>query len=143
MMLALLLACAASATQDSAPAPGAKLVAPEGFAVDLIDSFRSTKTVDDEQQISKMALAFVGAPFPDDYNVLRVPGWVDNRSKQDFKTVTIEIQLLDEKKAKKEKVTYEVADVPAGTRKTFDVNAGTLPSTREATIQIVKVEVVQ
>lgn len=43
MMQALVLACAAFAAQDSATGPSAKLIAPEGFAVDLIDSTPSLR----------------------------------------------------------------------------------------------------
>ena len=108
-----------------------------------LDPFRSTKTINVKAQIDKLTIAFVGAPYPDDYNVLRLPGWIDNKSKQKFRSATVQIQLLDEKGAKKEKITYDVENLDPQTRTTFDINAGTLPATYKAEIQVTKVEVIQ
>jgi hypothetical protein len=109
---------------------------------EALDPFRPATTVTDSEQIDQMALAFVGTPYPDDYSLLRIPGWVDNQSKQKLRTVTLEIQLLDEKGAKKEKITYDVTDVEPNTRTTFDINAGTLPPSRTATVAITKIEAI-
>lgn len=107
-----------------------------------LDFLKPTTTINDPGQINKVALGFVGSPFPDDYGILRIPGWVDNRSNKKMRRVTLQIQLLDEKSAKKEKITYVVTDIEPATRKTFDLNAGTLPSSRSATISIQQLEVV-
>ncbi|HET6351072.1 MAG TPA: hypothetical protein VFG89_02930 [Coriobacteriia bacterium] len=110
---------------------------------DIMQSFRPTKAITNQKQIDSMTLGFVREPYSDDYNNLRVPGWVDNRSKQDMKSISVEIQLMDEKQQKKEKITYDIQNVKAGTRQTFDINAGTIPPGRTATIKIKKLEVIQ
>lgn len=109
----------------------------------VLDPWRPVTTVSDPAKVNEMTLAFVGAPFPDDYGLLRVPGWVDNKSSQKMRTVTLEIQLLDEKGAKTEKISYDVENIDPMTRKTFDINAGTLPSSRTATISISQVELIK
>ncbi len=107
-----------------------------------LDMLKSSQSVTEAEQIAAVALGWVGSPFPDDYGLLRVPGWVENRSTQKIRSATVEIQLLDEDGNKKEKVSYEVTDIAPGARKTFDINAGTLPSSRTATIAITRVELI-
>ena len=111
------------------------------FAPGAMDPFRSVQRVTDEDKVNEMALAFVSAPYTDDYQVMRVPGWFDNLSKSEMRAARLEIQLLDEDGAKKEKITYDLKDIPAQTRKTFDINAGTISGARDATIKVVWVEV--
>lgn len=119
------------------------LVAYVVMTPEVLQNFRPTKVISDAKQIDKMTLGFVREPYADDYNNLRVPGWIDNRSKQDMKVVSVEIQLLDEKQQKKEKITYDIQNVAAGTRETFDINAGMVPPGRTAQITIKKVEVIE
>ena len=111
------------------------------FSPGAMDPFRSVQKVTDEDKVNEMALAFVSAPYTDDYQVMRVPGWFDNLSKSEMRAARLEIQLLDEDGAKKEKITYDLKDIPAGTRKTFDINAGAISGARDATIKVVWVEV--
>jgi hypothetical protein len=113
------------------------------FVPDAMNVFRSVERITNEEQVNEMALAFVTSPYTDDYDVLRVPGWFDNLSKSEMRAARLEIQLLDEDGAKKEKITYDVQDIPANTRKTFDINAGTISGDRTATIKVVWVEVYQ
>jgi ABC-type glycerol-3-phosphate transport system substrate-binding protein len=103
----------------------------------------TTTTVTDQTQIGEKAIAFAASPFSDDYGLLRLTGYVDNLSESEFRAVTIEIQLSDADGNKKEKITHTLKDVPAKSRKTFDINAGTLPATRTAAIAITSIEVVQ
>lgn len=105
------------------------------------DIFRATQTIDDTDTINDMVLGYVSAPYPNDYGVTRVTGWLDNNSKSEIHAATISIQLLDEDGNKKERLEYVIEDVPANSRKTFDLNAGTISGSRTATIAITKVEV--
>lgn len=105
------------------------------------NSMRQTTVIEDPAEIDKMVIGFVGSPFVDDYNMLRVPGYVDNNSDSDIKSATLEIQLIDEDGNKKELVEYIMEDIGARSRETYDVNAGTVPADRTATIRIVQLEV--
>lgn len=107
------------------------------------DSFRGTETISEKEQIDGMVIAFVGSPFQDDYNMLRVPGYLDNNSESDIKSASIQIQLLDEAGNKKELIDYVIEDITAKSRETYDVNAGTIPPDRTATIQVVELVVYQ
>lgn len=110
---------------------------------EVLDVVRPTVTITDPDTVNKSALAFVGTPFPDDYGLLRVPGWVENQTDQKFRSATLQIQLLDEDGTKKEQITYDVENVEPGVRKTFDINAGTLPPSRTATVSITKIEMME
>jgi len=121
MILAILLAVTLAVTGCSAP----------------------TTTLTDQAEIAEKAVAFAANPFSDDYGLLRLTGYVDNLSESEFRAVTIEIRLVDGDGNEKEKITHTLEDVAAGTRKTFDINAGTLPPTRTARIAITSVEVAQ
>jgi len=104
--------------------------------------FAKKSTVTDEKQIKKMAIGFVGLPYKDDYGMTRVGGYIDNVSSKELTTVKIEMRMIDDKGNKRELVKYEIIDVPAKSRKTFDANAGALGGTRKAEIKIVAVEAV-
>lgn len=111
------------------------------FAPGASNMFRETQTIDDPEVINEMVLGFVSSPFTNDYNVLRVPGWIDNNSGSEIRAASIEIQLFDEDGNKKELIEYVVEDIQPNSRKTFDLNAGTIPASRTAQIQIVGLEV--
>jgi hypothetical protein len=102
-----------------------------------------TTILTDQDQIAQLAIAFVATPFTDDYGILRVPGYVDNNSDSNFRTVTLEIQLVDADGNKKERATYELQDIAPHNRKTFDLNLGTLPPDRTALVSITSLEVVE
>lgn len=101
---------------------------------------RGTVAITDEKQMNDAARVFVRNPYKDDYGVARIPGYVDNLGSEDIALVSLEIQLY-EKEDKRELVKYEVRGIPAGTRKSFDANAGTLGDARTATVKIVGLEV--
>lgn len=113
------------------------------IAIGAVGCAPETATITDQEKIAEQAIAFAAPPFADDYGLLRLTGYVDNLSKSDFRAVTIEIQLIDEDGNKKEKITHTLKDIPAGTRKTFDINGGTLPASRKAEIAITSLEVVK
>ena len=60
-----------------------------------IDMFRPTKTIEDKKVIDATVIAFAGSPYSDDFGYLRVPGYVDNISKSEVKSVSLKIQLSD------------------------------------------------
>lgn len=105
-------------------------------------AIEQTEVVTDQAAIDSTTVAFVSPPFLDDYGTMRVPGYVDNVSSQTVRLATLEITLLDEDGNLEEVVIHEVADVPAGGRKTFDVNAGTIAGSRTAIVAVTRVEVV-
>lgn len=107
----------------------------------VIDQFRSTKTIKDEKVINKTVIAFVNEPQVDNYNLLRVPGWIDNQSGKQLRSATLLIQLSDGDGNKREKITYEVLDLAPKSRKTFDINAGVIPPDRKATVEVTQIEV--
>lgn len=108
----------------------------------LLDGLRGSTTVTDPQRVNEMVLAYVGTPFPDDYGLLRVPGWVQNNTGETLKGVTVDVQLFNEDGKREEKVSLTVKDIGPRARKSFDVNAGTLPPSRTATISVGSVEVI-
>lgn len=103
----------------------------------------STRTIKDKEQIDKTAIGFIGEPYRDPYGTLRVPGYLDNNSKSEIRTARLSVQLVDDAGNKKEVVLHQVKDIPAGQRKTFDLNAGTIGGTRTAFISITSLEVVK
>ncbi len=105
--------------------------------------FQRKSVVTDQAKINKLVLGYVGAPYPDDYNVLRVPGWVDNLTTQRIVSATLEIQLLDKDGNRKELVQYEVDDIAARSRKSFNANGATFTQPRTATIKITRLEVAE
>lgn len=111
------------------------------FVPGATNLFRRATAVTDPQEAASMAVAGVESPYKDDYGMTRITGWVDNRTADDFKSVSIKIQLLDQGGNRKELVDYTVEDVPAGSRKTFDANAGSIDGSRSAKLTVSKVEV--
>jgi hypothetical protein len=69
----------------------------------------------------------------------RVPGYVDNLQKTDIASVDLEIRLFDSAGDRKEVILYTVEDIEAGSRTTFDANAGPLGGSRTAEVRIKKV----
>ncbi|HEY3318399.1 MAG TPA: FxLYD domain-containing protein [Coriobacteriia bacterium] len=105
--------------------------------------FAKKTTVTDPTTIAKLTLGFVQNPYPDDYNVMRIPGWIDNRGNQRIVTADVEIQLLDQGGNRKELVKYQVTDIAPRSRKSFDANGGNFNAPRTAKVKIVKLEVAQ
>lgn len=111
------------------------------FAPGASNILRETQVIEDPEVVNEMVLGYVSSPFTNDYNVLRIPGWLDNNSESEIRAATIQIQLTDEEGNKKELIDFTVEDIAPNSRKTFDVNGGTIPGTRTATIEIVELEV--
>jgi hypothetical protein len=107
------------------------------------DFLANEQTVSDAETINEMAAAYVDRPYPDDYNVTRVPGYVDNISDKTFASVTLEIQLLADDGDKAEVVEHTVEDINPGSRKTFDINAGTIGESRTAQGAIIEIVYVE
>lgn len=105
-----------------------------------VDRLRQRVAVEGEEQINSTVRVFVRNPYKDDYGVSRIPGYVDNLSTAHVASVTMKITLY-EKEDRKEVVTYEVLDVPANARKTFDANAGIIGGARTAQVEVQGVEV--
>lgn len=96
------------------------------------DFLATERSVTEPDTINELAAAYVDRPYPDDYNVTRVVGYVDNVSQEQFSSVTLEIQLLTSDGDKAELIEHTLEDIAPGTRKTFDINAGTIGDTRLA-----------
>jgi hypothetical protein len=107
----------------------------------LTNLTRSTETVTDPAQINEFALAYAAPPFVDDYGLMRVSGYIQNLSSSEFRSAKVSIQLFDEEGNKKELVEHTVGDIEAGERKPYDVNAGSIAGSREATITIAELVV--
>lgn len=107
---------------------------------DAINVFRGKEKTTDGKAIARTAVVFVRHPYKDDYNVLRIPGYVDNIGKREIARIDLEIQLY-EGEARKEKVLYSVENIKAGRRKSFDANAGTLDPGRTAKVKVTAIEV--
>ena len=97
--------------------------------------------ITDPAKAGKMAVGFVAPPYQDDYQMLRLSGYVDNVSAQTLASVNVEIKLTDESGSQKQVVKQTLVDIPAHQRKTYDISAGTFAGPRNATIKIVSVEV--
>jgi hypothetical protein len=93
--------------------------------------------------IDEQVLAYIRPPYKDDYEMMRISGYVDNNGETWLRRAVLEIQLKDSEGNNKELVKYEVTDLPPESRKTFDANAGSIGGTRQATIKVVEIEVVQ
>lgn len=104
-------------------------------------ALRSKKTLTDPAQIAKHVVVFSRNPYKDDYDLSHIEGYVDNVSKSDVTNVKLNIQLLDQDGNRKELVRYAVQDVAAGSRKTYDANAGSLPGPRQAKVSVASIEV--
>lgn len=99
--------------------------------------------ITDREAINAQVVAFIRNPYKDDYEITRIAGYVDNKGETYVKRALIEIQLADDQGNKKELVKYEVKDIPADSRRTFDANAGSIAGTRSATGIITEIEVVE
>lgn len=118
-----------------------------GFAAYLLLSpdgaseVRASQVVKDQAQWDKTVVVFARNPYKDDYEITRIAGYVDNVSKTDVAKVKLEIRLLDGDGNRKETVKYEVVNIPAASRKTFDANAGAIGGSRRAEVKVVGLEV--
>ncbi|RJQ54657.1 MAG: hypothetical protein C4521_03940 [Actinobacteria bacterium] len=99
--------------------------------------------IKDAKQIEQTALAFVRNPYQDDYQLVRIAGYVQNLGRAKIASAYLEIQLLDGDGNKKELVKYQVNEVPAYSRKSFDANAGSIAGSRKAEVKITRLEVVK
>jgi hypothetical protein len=106
------------------------------------DLLAPTETITDPDRLESVAVSFVQTPFPNDYDTVRVPGWVDNVSTTKIRSVTLEVQLIDQDGSRRELITHVVKDLEAGTRRSFDVNAGTLVGPRTAEVRVVEAVVI-
>jgi hypothetical protein len=106
-------------------------------------AFRQTERVTDQQRISKTILGLAQPPYEDDYQVTRVPGYIDNLSTSTLSQVGVEVQLTDDKGNRKELIKFSLSDVAPRSRKTFDVSAGTIEGPRNATIAVTSIDVVK
>lgn len=112
-------------------------------APQAMDFFKSKRTVTKPAEAGQLARGWVGSPYVDDYGMTRIPGYLDNISKNELANARIEIQLTDSSGNRKEIVKYTVESVPSGKRRTFDANAGALDGPRDATVILKSVEVVK
>lgn len=110
---------------------------------DVLDTFKTKKSITNDKQIQKMAVGFVANPYQDDYGMIRVSGYVDNKSKSKIVTAKLEINLLDEKGNRKERIEYQLSGIDANSRKSFDTIGGTYAGPRNAQMKIAAIEVVQ
>lgn len=113
------------------------------FVPGASDFLASKRTITEQAEIDEMAIAFVSLPYPDDYNATRVPGYVENLSGLKFSEVTLELQLMTPGDEKRELIEHTIREVEPGTRRTFDINAGTIGETRNAAVEITKIVVVE
>lgn len=96
--------------------------------------------ITDAKQLSTLASAFVAPPYEDDYQAIRVSGFVENPSKTNLAAVTIYVELRDSDGAKKESVTRTFTDLRAGSRQTYDISVGTFSGPRTATVKVVSAQ---
>jgi len=102
----------------------------------------ATQKITDQKKIGALALAFVAPPYADQYQALRVSGYVDNLSTtQTLVRTSVEINLYDRDGNRKEVVKQTLKDIPPRQRKSYDVSAGTFKDARDARIKVVSVEV--
>jgi len=113
------------------------------FLPGVLGDSRPTTTVTDPAVIAKTALVFVNNPYKDDYDTMRIPGYVDNLGSADIIAVSMDVQLLDKDGNRKEVVKYVVKGVPAGGRTTFDANAGAIGDSRTAKVKVTSIQVVK
>jgi hypothetical protein len=107
------------------------------------DFFAPTETITDTELLEGVAIAFVQTPFLNDYANVRVPGWVDNVSGSKIRSVTLEARLIDQDGNRREQITHVVYELDAGTRRSFDINAGTIAGPRTAEISVVEAVVLR
>lgn len=113
------------------------------FAPAVRASMQPTALIEDQEQIDEQVLVFVRNPYKDDYQLSRLPGYLDNKGDRRILRATLEIELRDSSGNRKEIVSYEVHDIEPGTRKTFDANAGAIDGPRQAAVRVSELEVVQ
>lgn len=124
----------------------ALLAAAAGYFVlvpDATDFLDTTVIVADAKSVGKTVVAYAGQPYRDDYQAIHVNGHVDNLSDKEVRNVKLEIQLVTVEGAKKEKISYVVDKVEPKSRKTYDVNVGTIKGERTPKIKVLSIEVVQ
>ncbi len=100
-----------------------------------------TQLIKDKKLINKTVVAFVRNPYKDNYDISRIAGYIDNRGAAKVARAHLEIQLLDSKGNRKELVKYDITDIPAYSRRSFDANAGDLSGDRKAVAKITEIEV--
>lgn len=108
---------------------------------DIAAMSEGSTAVTDADQVNEMVTVFVRNPYQDDYGVVRLPGYVENKSDKSLAAVEMDIQLTDGEGNNKELFSYKVEDVPAGARKSFDANAGPISDDRMAEVTVTAVHV--
>ena len=100
------------------------------------------EVITDQGEIDALALAFIQPPYRDDYQMVRVAGYIDNFSEYKIAEADLEIQMFDADGNKKELDRYTVNNIPADSRKSFDANAGSILS-QQAELEIVRIELIK
>jgi len=98
------------------------------------------EVVTDATELEAIAIGFVQPPYQDDYNSLRVAGYVDNMSDRTVYETKVTIDLLDEDDNRQEVIEHRVQNIPPRSRKWFDIDGGTYEGPREAFIVVDSVE---
>jgi hypothetical protein len=106
-------------------------------------TLRETQRITDQKQIAETVLGLAQPPYEDDYQVTRVPGYIDNLSGSTLAKVDLQIQLTDGKGNRKELIKHSLTDIAPRSRKTFDVSAGTVEGSRNARITVTGIDVVK
>lgn len=97
--------------------------------------------ITDEAEVNAHALAFVQPPYRDDFDNLRVAGYVDNLGERELVAATVEIELRNDNGDRIALIEHTVPSVPARERVWFDIDQGTWPGPTTATITVKSVEV--
>jgi hypothetical protein len=113
------------------------------FGPMVMNTVQSTNTqkITNQALINKTVFGFVGAPTKDDYDNVRIQGYMDNLGTKTVAKVNLEIQLFDDKGNRKEIVKYTISDIAPKTRKTFTANAGVFVAPRTSKARVVSIEV--
>lgn len=119
----------------------AVIAATVGFLVLSSQNTTKTRLIKDKKVIRKLAVAFVRNPYKDDYGISRIAGYVQDLSGSKIARAHLEIQLSDRSGNRKELIKYDVTDIAAYSRRTFDANAGPLGGERRANVKITEIEV--
>lgn len=97
--------------------------------------------ITDEAEVQTHALAFVQPPYRDDYNNLRLAGYVDNIGNTEIISATLEIEVRDSQDNRLLLVEHVTGAVPVGQRAWFDLDQGTFGEPGTASIRVIAVEV--
>ncbi len=96
--------------------------------------------ITDADEVGTYALAFVQPPYRDDYNNLRLAGYVDNIGSVDLISVQLEIEVRDSANNRLLLVEHATGAIPVGQRAWFDLDQGTFGEPGTASIKVISVE---